>query len=634
MSGWLTTEGLTDLAASHLMGPQWGALVETQRANFNAYVGARWSALPWAEGKEPQRITIENEARTLDSKLMQAYAMHLRSLAQSNNPLVDSEAEEEASVLSDIPVVTKNILVGGGYLRIRRASEVLTPPKRPVAIATESGVTIPATGLAPSGTPGSGGITAEELFTRLINILRKGQNIAITTDNNAMTITIAGDIPDGSIGTSKLADDAVTEDKLARDSVGGDQIQADSVASGHIKDNAIDGSKIPNDAIQRRHIGANQIDNSLLAGEAVGTAEIQSNAVTEAKLTSGIRTKLNARATSIDQTARDAARDAAAAAATADGKAVAAGTTAGQANTKATQNANRITVLDERLTIVPHSGAFYGSEADVQGTYHLTIFSVPNVFPTATQVQISLAGQPVLKTAWDRTKAERTIAYTVNASLAERLVNNSLLTVGGYMEVEIELLNAANQSQKIETFDVPVVAKPAVEIPELTAANIGILTERFVSLSHGLFRFNTTRWQRVGPLNSNKLLITPGIPGDFLFVVQLHLDEGAVGPGHSPSYMEIKFRADQFQFFAKIRANTTDVPASTGSARYLNFGPISVDSDLDTEGNVLLAAEVNSSNELTGRLVAKWNGVSDNSYYDINVGYKAISKYAIPEFTS
>ena len=126
------------------------------------------------------------------------------------------------------------------------------------------------------------------------------------------------------ITTAKLADDAVTHAKVADDAIGGNELRADSVSTGHIANAAITEAKIATNAVTTAKIMANAVTSSQLAANAVTPAVIEADAITppaiaddavtaaaiaddaitapaiadgtiiEDKLSSGVRTKLNA----------------------------------------------------------------------------------------------------------------------------------------------------------------------------------------------------------------------------------------------------------------------------------------------------------------------------------------------------
>lgn len=133
MSGWFSQTQLDDAGTQYIMGPEWASATDQNKVNVNNFVGARWSSLPWVPEKEPQLAVGETSIRVLSAQLATAYALHLRDIIRNNNPLIDTDAEAgEQSILSDVPVTVRNMLIGGGYLRIRREQEVIVPPKRPV----------------------------------------------------------------------------------------------------------------------------------------------------------------------------------------------------------------------------------------------------------------------------------------------------------------------------------------------------------------------------------------------------------------------------------------------------------------------------------------------------------------------
>lgn len=90
------------------------------------------------------------------------------------------------------------------------------------------------------------------------------------------------EIPDGSITTAKLADNAVTSDKIVDGAINVNKIAANSVGNGQILDGAITASKI----------GTAEVGTAALAPLAVTTDKIANGAVTTDKLaTSSVATE-------------------------------------------------------------------------------------------------------------------------------------------------------------------------------------------------------------------------------------------------------------------------------------------------------------------------------------------------------
>ena len=108
-----------------------------------------------------------------------------------------------------------------------------------------------------------------------------------------------GDIYGGSVGTTQLADNAVTSAKIATDTITAADIATSAVTSSEILDltivdadigtGAVTSPKIANNAVTSAKIAADTITSADIATAAVGTDEIAAEAVTRAKLAMGIR---------------------------------------------------------------------------------------------------------------------------------------------------------------------------------------------------------------------------------------------------------------------------------------------------------------------------------------------------------
>lgn len=92
------------------------------------------------------------------------------------------------------------------------------------------------------------------------------------------------EIPDGSITTAKLADNAVTSAKIKPSAVGTSQLADGAVATVKIADGAIIDKKIADGGISTVNIADKAITADILADNSVTTNKIVDGAVTEAKL--------------------------------------------------------------------------------------------------------------------------------------------------------------------------------------------------------------------------------------------------------------------------------------------------------------------------------------------------------------
>ena len=111
--------------------------------------------------------------------------------------------------------------------------------------------------------------TNDENYENIAEAIRymNGENTTYTPEEMAgaiRSIPAGATIPDGSITTEKLADEAVTNAKMAAD--------------------AVDTPNIVNGAITSDKIGAFAVTNGKIDGGAVGTAQLATNAVTTAKI--------------------------------------------------------------------------------------------------------------------------------------------------------------------------------------------------------------------------------------------------------------------------------------------------------------------------------------------------------------
>ena len=94
-------------------------------------------------------------------------------------------------------------------------------------------------------------------------------------------------IPNGSITTALLADNAVTDLKLGPNSVGSNEIKTDAVGPAEIADQAIDSGEIANDSLFAIDLAPSSVGASELANNAVDSANVISNSLTASDIDGG-----------------------------------------------------------------------------------------------------------------------------------------------------------------------------------------------------------------------------------------------------------------------------------------------------------------------------------------------------------
>ena len=91
----------------------------------------------------------------------------------------------------------------------------------------------------------------------------------------------------GTIAELQIADDAVTNAKIAVDAIQGDVIAASAIVATKIAENAVTNAKIAVDAIQGDVIAAGAITETKITNDAITSAKISANAITAAKINAG-----------------------------------------------------------------------------------------------------------------------------------------------------------------------------------------------------------------------------------------------------------------------------------------------------------------------------------------------------------
>jgi hypothetical protein len=115
--------------------------------------------------------------------------------------------------------------------------------------------------------------------------IKDGTGVAITLDATTGILTITAVPVAGSIGTSQLADGAVTTVKIADLNVTLAKLAANSVDASKIVDGSVGTAEIADSSVTSAKIAANAVTSTKILDGAVGTAEIADNAITTAKVT-------------------------------------------------------------------------------------------------------------------------------------------------------------------------------------------------------------------------------------------------------------------------------------------------------------------------------------------------------------
>jgi len=94
--------------------------------------------------------------------------------------------------------------------------------------------------------------------------------------NELEAVTVKGDIQAdaGSIGTTEIANDAITSAKIAADAVGSSEIAADAVGSSEIAANAVGASEIADDAVNKAKLNTEEVTVTVQATATSGTGTV------------------------------------------------------------------------------------------------------------------------------------------------------------------------------------------------------------------------------------------------------------------------------------------------------------------------------------------------------------------------
>lgn len=124
-----------------------------------------------------------------------------------------------------------------------------------------------------------GSIKADDLNDNFLQGIYLNQETRQIVQSSAI-----GDIPDGSIGSSKLATAAVVSTKIANSAVTSGKIEALAVTTGKLAAGAVTNDKVSPDAIGTSQLIDDSVTNAKIAASAVNEEQLASSAVTTVKI--------------------------------------------------------------------------------------------------------------------------------------------------------------------------------------------------------------------------------------------------------------------------------------------------------------------------------------------------------------
>lgn len=186
---WLTQAQINALDTMYPMSSVWTSLAESDKNKVVLQVSSRWEVLPWITGKKPVLTSEDPEdgstERTLDEALMAAFAVHCNEIATSQETSAISEhsvSHDSYAVLSDLPVFTRNVLLG---------DYVFTDP---IIKGEQSSVILYDDDTASTGggtSSGGSGVAAPTAFTQLTDTPNdygghSGRAVVVNSQGNAL----------------------------------------------------------------------------------------------------------------------------------------------------------------------------------------------------------------------------------------------------------------------------------------------------------------------------------------------------------------------------------------------------------------------------------------------------------------
>jgi hypothetical protein len=127
-------------------------------------------------------------------------------------------------------------------------------------------------------TSADGAVTETQVETAMI------ANDAVTNAKMADNSVDTAEIKNNAVTNAKMADDSVDTAEIKNNAVTNAKMADDSVNTSEIKNNAVTNAKMADDSVDTAEIKDNAVTNAKMADDSVDTAEIKTNAITNAKM--------------------------------------------------------------------------------------------------------------------------------------------------------------------------------------------------------------------------------------------------------------------------------------------------------------------------------------------------------------
>ena len=139
------------------------------------------------------------------------------------------------------------------------------------------------------------GAVSEEKLDSVKDLAADDSTLTMAETSNAFTLSVkdggiaTAKIADGAVSEEKIADGAVTREKIAPEAIGATRLATESVQTHKIQDAAVTTAKIADEAVTNAKISDGAVTNAKISDGAVTTEKIATGAVTLGKMASDVR---------------------------------------------------------------------------------------------------------------------------------------------------------------------------------------------------------------------------------------------------------------------------------------------------------------------------------------------------------